>query len=221
MSCSCTQDSQCCKSKDRKVWSEAELDLDFVGFPKIPRLRRDMIITEKIDGTNASVIITEDGRIFFGSKNRFITTKDDNYGFAKWGESHRDELMELGKGHHFGEWWGSGIQRGYGLPKGEKRFSLFNTKRWCLHDQEPLFIPTQDPKVTRLQKRLPACCGLVPVLYEGSFDIEVVDNELEQLRLVGSSAAPGFFDPEGVVVFHTAAGAYFKQTMGNDGRKGG
>jgi hypothetical protein len=25
---------------------------DFIPFPKIPRLRRDIVITEKIDGTN-------------------------------------------------------------------------------------------------------------------------------------------------------------------------
>ena len=28
---------------------------EFVGFPKIPRLTRDCVITEKLDGTNASI----------------------------------------------------------------------------------------------------------------------------------------------------------------------
>ena len=31
----------------------------FVEFRKIPRLNRDIIITEKIDGTNASIVIEE------------------------------------------------------------------------------------------------------------------------------------------------------------------
>ena len=57
--------------------------------------------------------------------------------------------MELGVGQHFGEWWGFGIQRGYGLH--ERRFSLFNTGRWS------------DPAVR------PACCGVVPVLADGDF----------------------------------------------------
>ena len=35
--------------------------MEFVEFPKIPRVSRECIITEKIDGTNASVWIGEDG----------------------------------------------------------------------------------------------------------------------------------------------------------------
>lgn len=57
--------------------------VDFVPFPKMARLRRDCIITEKIDGTNASVLITDSGDVFAGSRNRFVYPNDDNYGFAK------------------------------------------------------------------------------------------------------------------------------------------
>lgn len=32
---------------------------EFKPFPKMPRLSRECIITEKIDGTNASILITE------------------------------------------------------------------------------------------------------------------------------------------------------------------
>lgn len=35
--------------------------LEFEAFQKIPRLRRDCVITEKLDGTNAQVHITEGG----------------------------------------------------------------------------------------------------------------------------------------------------------------
>lgn len=31
--------------------------LEFVEFPKIPRLSRDIIVTEKIDGTNAQIYL--------------------------------------------------------------------------------------------------------------------------------------------------------------------
>lgn len=100
---------------------------DFSEFPKMPRLTRECIITEKLDGTNGQILITEAGDMFVGSRNRWITTEDDNFGFAAWCEKHRAELVAgLGVGRHFGEWWGSGIQRGYGLKNGEKRFSLFN-----------------------------------------------------------------------------------------------
>ena len=34
----------------------------FQDFPKMARLSRDIIVTEKIDGTNAQVYIGEDGR---------------------------------------------------------------------------------------------------------------------------------------------------------------
>ena len=100
---------------------------EFRGFQKISRLSRECIITEKIDGTNASVFITEDGQFLTGSRTHWIQPEADNFGFSRWAHEHKDELLTLGPGHHFGEWWGHGIQRGYGLPKGERRFLLFNT----------------------------------------------------------------------------------------------
>ncbi len=103
-------------------------EITFEPFPKIGRLTRECVITEKLDGTNAQVIITEDGRIAAGSRTRLITPAGDNMGFARWVQEHAEELITgLGPGRHFGEWWGQKIQRAYGLT--EKRFSLFNTTR--------------------------------------------------------------------------------------------
>ena len=96
---------------------------DFREVPKMARLSREIIITEKLDGTNASIYIGEDGTFLVGSRTRWITPEDDNHGFAKWAYSERERLLTLGAGHHFGEWWGCGIQRNYGLT--DKRFSLF------------------------------------------------------------------------------------------------
>jgi hypothetical protein len=90
---------------------------DFLGFMKMDRYSREVIVTEKIDGTNAQILITEDGGFFTGSRNRWITPENDNYGFSRWAHRNKDDLMELGVGRHFGEWWGYGIQRGYGLQK--------------------------------------------------------------------------------------------------------
>jgi hypothetical protein len=188
--------------------------MEFQDFPKMARLTRNVIVTEKLDGTNAQICISEDCELKAGSRTRWITPEDDNYGFAAWVQAHRDELLTLGPGRHFGEWWGAGIQRRYGLT--EKRFSLFNVQRWALHGTEPKTYPTADPRVTRTQDVLPPCCGLVPVLYEGLFDTAAIDACLERLRISGSVAAPGFMQPEGVVVYHTAAGVGFKKTLEKD-----
>jgi len=173
--------------------------VEFVEFRKIPRLSRECVITEKIDGTNAQIHIDESGTfIKVGSRSRWLTFEEDNYGFYKWAMENREELLLLGPGRHFGEWWGGGIQRGYGLPKGEKRFSLFNTSRWNA-DTPP-----------------PSCCSVVPVLYRGEFDTRAVLCSIEALRAYGSFAAPGFMRPEGVVVYHVAANQYFKKTLEKD-----
>ncbi len=124
--------------------------------------------------------------------------------------------MGLGVGTHFGEWWGSGIQRGYGLRNGEKRWSLFNVSRWCLAGEQPQKIPTADPRIVKVQQRLPECCGLVPVLYRGVFDTDAIGEVLEYLKRFGSRVAPGFMKPEGIVCYHIAAGVGFKQTIEKD-----
>lgn len=166
---------------------------EFSAFPKMARWSREIIITEKIDGTNASIFIGEDGEFLTGSRRRWITPEADNYGFSRWAHENRDELMKLGIGHHFGEWWGAGIQRRYGLD--EKRFSLFNVSRWG--DERP------------------ACCHVVPVIYRGPMFSEAIEQALTTLD-GNSLAAPGFTDPEGVVLFHVAAGIGFKKTLKKD-----
>ncbi len=177
------------------------MTFEFKPWPKIPRLNREMIITEKIDGTNAAVIVTEDGEVGAQSRNRLITPESDNFGFAKWVYDNAIPLADtLGPGYHYGEWWGSGIQRGYGLPKGEKRFSLFNVSRWK-YDEVHEAVPGLD---------------VVPTLYVGGFDTDVIQDCLGDLEWFGSRAYMGFMNPEGVVVFHTAAQQVFKVLIEND-----
>lgn len=168
---------------------------EFEAFNKIPRLSRECVITEKIDGTNAQVLITETGEIYAGSRSRFITLQDDNYGFAKWVNENKEELLKLGPGRHFGEWWGLGIQRNYGLK--EKRFSLFNVGRWN-------------------KDNVPACCSVVPVMYQGQFSTLGAQLAINDLIQYGSQAAPGFMKPEGIIIYHTAAGQLFKKTCEKD-----
>lgn len=169
----------------------------FTEFAKIARLSRGCCITEKIDGTNAQICITEDGQFLTGSRTRWITPEDDNYGFSRWAHDHKKGLLALGVGQHFGEWWGLGIQRNYGVK--EKRFSLFNSARWSPDVQMP-----------------PACCSVVPVLYTGIFTSTAVDDAIAALRANGSVAVPGFMKPEGVVIYQSAGRCYFKKTLERD-----
>jgi hypothetical protein len=170
---------------------------EFVEFPKIYRVSRPCVITEKIDGTNGQIYIGEDGEFMVGSRTRWLNAQSgDNHGFYLWALEHKEELLKLGVGRHYGEWWGQGIQRSYGLK--EKRFSLFNTSRWS------------DSTVR------PACCHVVPVLYEGIFNTDKVEECIERLRAYGSIAAPGFMRPEGVVCFHIQGNFGLKKTLEKD-----
>jgi RNA ligase len=206
---------------------------EHVKFGSIPRLFRPVVITEKIDGTNAAVHVevvmspipatprgldvqTEPGdivdwehdrvlRVTAQSRTRLITVADDNFGFARWVASHAGPLTEtLGEGLHFGEWWGYKIQRGYDLAKDERRFSLFNVKKWAHLD---------GTQVKGLH--------VVPVVAEPdlSDDILGISEAANSLRSTGSLAAPGFDNPEGIVVYWPSGSVLFKYTFIGDGHK--
>jgi hypothetical protein len=189
----------------------------FAEFPRIVRLRRECIITEKIDGTNASIWIADDGqpivsteaygerRVPFlcGSRTRWIFPESDNHGFARWAYDNFSSVLKLGPGLHYGEWWGGSIQKRYGIPG--KSFSLFNVSRWT---------PEAITEIGNPQIKA------VPELYRGPFTTQAVDECLERLAKFGSLAVPGCMRAEGVVVYHVAANFGFKVTLGGDGHKG-
>jgi hypothetical protein len=162
--------------------------IEFKTWPKILRVekRQAPIFTEKLDGTNACVVIDEEGNFGCQSRSRLITPEDDNHGFAAWAYQNKDELMKLGPGHHFGEWWGKGIQRGYDLN--EKRFSLFNTMRWGNHNPNT-----------------PSCVYVVPLISMNS-----IVGVKEFLFGNGSLASPGYMRPEGAVMFDPDTKTMFK-----------
>jgi hypothetical protein len=184
----------------------------FEAFAKIPRLHGDTHITEKIDGTNACVEYaqTETGYLMGAcSRNRRLVTVEvsehfhgqprvdwhgsDNAGFGQWVLANHDRLVRLGYGRHFGEWYGQGIQRGYGLD--HKRFALF-----------------REPK-GGLPEGLPENVSVVPTLaIVGRMSTTLIEAEYALLKAMGSRAVPGFMNPEGVVVFHARAGQLFKLT---------
>ena len=177
----------------------------FEAWASIPRLYRDIVITEKIDGTNGIIYVSDDlSTVIAGSRSRWLVNGDDNQGFARWVAENQNKLRELlGPGTHYGEWWGAGIQRRYGLK--EKRFSLFNAVRWEAFRTPPETLPT---------------LGVVPILASGPFSDELVQQTLQNLREAGSYAAPDFMDPEGIVVFHTHSRHMYKVTLKGDQHKG-
>lgn len=196
--------------------------MEFVKWPSTPRLFREVIITEKIDGTNACIvfepaedisdtepstnlIMAEDlnlYRIGVQSRKRLISPEDDNFGFAKWVYDNAVQLFTiLGPGRHYGEWWGKGIQRSYG--SGWREFSLFNTKKLDAHHSVG-----------------DAVVNTVPVLYQGPFSEVAIDQVLKDLKEHGSYAYPYFDNPEGICVFHTQSRQVYKVTLDhNDAHK--
>ena len=218
---------------------------EFKEFPKIARLNRDIVITEKLDGTNAAIIIEEEKVydetstfeiklvVSAQSRNRIITPGKgtDNFGFAAWVEANADALKELGPGHHYGEWYGAGIQRTYALT--EKRFALFNVLRWQEDEQQSLVFKSVQALVPNLE--------LVPLLYRGprmqgtairpTFTmpdghevvpyapfIDMPDWIIAMMKQgrIKNLAVPGYDKPEGIVVFHTASRQLYKVTCEKD-----
>ena len=101
-------------------------NIEFKAWNKIPRENPfRATITEKINGTNACIIIQDGSVVGAQSRKRLITPDDDNFGFAAWVEKNSEALEALGDGYHYGEWAGPGIQKNpHALD--EKQFFLFN-----------------------------------------------------------------------------------------------
>jgi len=226
---------------------------EFKEYPKIARLNRDIVITEKLDGTNAAIIIEETDTpqvvsnelrwvagvgtnylVSAQSRNRILECGEkgkDNFGFAAWVARHKHNLVGLGVGYHYGEWYGFGIQRTYGLT--EKRFALFNVLRWQEDEQQSLVFKSVQALVPNLE--------LVPLLYRGprmqgtairptfmmpdghevvpyAPFIDMPDWIIAMMKQgrIKNLAVPGYDKPEGIVVFHTASRQLYKATLEGD-----
>jgi hypothetical protein len=208
--------------------------IEFHEWPKTPRWNRTVVVTEKIDGTNSAVIIvkqpfgvsadqdTSKGRVIFRnqdesgfpndeyvvyaqSRKRIITPDNDNYGFAKFVWDNAEALVDaLGEGRHYGEWWGQGIQRRYGMD--HKRFSLFNSGRWDREMFQHYGLDNVD---------------VVPVLYHGTLDHQKLHEVELHLRERGSLAAELAggevgFPAEGYMIWHSASRQIYKVLLEGD-----
>lgn len=159
--------------------------IEFKKYPKTPRFNNlKYLVTEKLDGTNACIMIQE-GTVEAASRNRKITAEDDNYGFAAWVEENHQELLELGNGYHYGEWVGKGINRGYELD--ERRFYIFGNYK---------------------KEKLPTCVYNVPNL--GSCDISGVEFMKQRLIEYGSFINKDFKNVEGLILQDKFSGFRYK-----------
>lgn len=170
------------------------MSVEFKPWPKIGRITPFKVtITEKIDGTNACIIINEDSEIIgVQSRKKLITPDNDNFEFAQWVYDNEEDIRSMGHGYHYGEWAGVGIQKNpHGLEG--RKFFLFNSARW--NDNNP---------------NRPDCCDVVPVLYRGNLEPETIPNLLSQLQaqdeIIGTTS-------EGVVVYYHAFDTYTKHTI--------
>jgi len=168
------------------------MSVEFKAWPKIGRENPFKVtVTEKIDGTNACIIIQEGEIVGVQSRKRLITPEDDNYGFAQWVEDNKEDLKSLGDGYHYGEWAGLGIQKNpHDLDR--KKFFLFNTSRW--NENNP---------------NRPDCCDVVPVLFEGELEPNSIPWFLEFLQ----EKATANQRPEGIIIYYHDFRMYTKHTI--------
>lgn len=202
----------------------------YPGFGKISRWNREVVVTEKIDGTNGLISIERavnpapdgvldsfdvDGIAYdirAGSRNRWLSTEkgQDNHGFAAWVEANAETLIaDLGEGRHYGEWYGPGIGKRFSALKDRpKKFMLFNTARWSGVNFE---TPNLETSTVLFEGQMKDLLEMSPCA-SGHNEL---DCQIYMLRAFGSIHVPGA-DSEGVVIYHKASNQLFKITLEGD-----
>lgn len=86
--------------------------------------------TVKLHGTNTGVKISKDGIITIQSRNNEIDINNDHFGFSKFIEESKEELIKAFKKDVdvviYGEWCGRGIQKKIALSELEKMWVIFD-----------------------------------------------------------------------------------------------
>ena len=178
-----------------KHMNEIMNTVEFKPFGKIPRENPLLVtITEKIDGTNACIVIKDGEVVGVQSRKRFITPDSDNFGFASWVNEHKAALLALGDGYHYGEWAGPGIQKNPRNLK-DRRFFLFNVFKWGEHNPPPVG------------------CEVVSVLFNGELSKDTLEDIM--ISLYDRAIEYEGYTPEGIVIYHHASRSYSKHTFKN------
>ena len=144
----------------------------------------EMVITQKMDGTNAQILFSKDStpddiRVMAGSRNRWLSSDKDNFGFHEFVAINYKELFAaLGPGRHYGEWCGPQIQTTEGLDV--RKFFTFNSSKEIDSTFQHLVSPVAE-------------------LYRGPIDLHKIIESLEALTVHGSYYN-GFHPVEGIIV---------------------
>lgn len=188
---------------------------EFKGWGSTTRENKNKTITEKIDGTNACIVIYN-GKVSAQSRKRMITPDDDNFGFAKWVYENAGVLTDtLGYGYHYGEWYGEGIQKN---PLGieGKRFALFHATKYTEGNGYEL------NKVDGLET--------VPLLHHGQCSVFTIPEIMQNLEAYGSKVEgakvigqmetfPGIqicAPAEGIIIWNNETKTRTKMLLEND-----
>lgn len=206
----------------------------FEAWPKTPRYYRDIIVTEKIDGTNGAVCIERfpygefsgtstppEATLVVGKELDMLGSPKDEYLVVA--QSRKRIATPTNDNAGFAAWvWknaatlvddlGTGRHFGEWWGQGiqrnygqrQKWFSLFNTSKW-----DGVYFNTPD-------------LGVVPILYQGPHSQQAIEDCLTDLANDGSYC--GYSDlttewkgkAEGVCIYHTASNQVFKVTLEND-----
>lgn len=180
--------------------------IEFAPWPKIGRIGDSIQvqITEKIDGTNACIVVEGGEIVACQSRKKFIVPGDDNAGFAGWAYKNRHVLAEvLGDGHHYGEWAGPAIQKNP-MNLSKKKFFLFDPRRYDFQWEDRLDLVLDGGNL-----------GKVPVLYEGAYFSELTERVMFDLAV--NSRLRGY-EAEGIITwwapFRTMTKTTFKHSEG-------
>jgi len=218
---------------------------DLIPFPKMARLLREVVITEKIDGCShyGSKVNTDTGYMAIGSiVNQKLDCNVLSYNFEKkqfeyckvtnWFKkpaSYKDFITIKLKGRtrwitpeddNFGfyKWAHQNKDELMKLGPGMHWGELVGSriqKGYGLKNGERRFYLLNTSRGTN-NPDTPKCCRVVPILYKGIFDTVEAQKCIDNLFLHGSVAFPGFMNPEGIVIYHIAGNVGFKKTIKND-----
>lgn len=127
------------------VGKDANGDAIYDNTKPLPTL--EFVGTVKLHGTNAA-ICSDYQDLWFQSRERLLTAESDNAGFVRHFAPHTDKLKNLcytaGLGYNdvtvciYGEWCGSGIQKGVGISALPKMFVIFAVRvgeKWLSHTE--------------------------------------------------------------------------------------
>lgn len=176
---------------------------EFEAWPKtlhVDKVLGKVIVTEKIDGTNACLFFYPNGEMFVQSRNRIITPDQDNAGFAKWAYRNQKDLFYIfGPGRHYGEWWGHKIGRTYDMTYNV--FSVFNNGRFYKTEAN-----SNDSMSTRAHEMgLGEEISAVPHIFTGMYGSPEMDGAIDAfsggMSLAALEYGIEYPNPEGVCFY--------------------